>query len=190
MGNTRITTQTPTNPTSNKASTSQTQLITSLHPDTQIVDEAFMIANYSQLEPLMKRMMRDLRLQGVATRLVYSSEDVDVEMKMEAPLRFLGNRSLFTWCIISSKKEYISRHGNFHVLSITSEVEAFDFKALEVEAFEPEAFEAFDIEAFKDFDFETFEDFDFKVKAFDFEGAIGSSSLYESVYRKGYHQLS
>ncbi|GKC16844.1 hypothetical protein Tco_1013626, partial [Tanacetum coccineum] len=87
MGNTRITTQTPTNPTSNKASTSQMQPITSLHPDTQIVDEAFMIANYSQMEPLMKRVMRDLRLQGVATRLVYYSEDVDVEMKMEAPLR-------------------------------------------------------------------------------------------------------
>ncbi|GKB02042.1 hypothetical protein Tco_0830086, partial [Tanacetum coccineum] len=143
MGNTRITTQTPTNPTSNRASTSQTQPITSLHPDTQIVDKAFMIANYSQLEPLMKRMMRDLRLQGVATCLVYSSEDVDVEMKMEAPIRTsLLEPPIFliedpTFAALVAHKPIMT----LVTLTLLYIVEGFEVKAFEVEVVDLEAVE-------------------------------------------------
>ncbi|GJX72370.1 hypothetical protein Tco_0309541 [Tanacetum coccineum] len=56
--------------------------------EVQAVDEAFVMANYSRLEPRMRRRMRELRLQGVATRLNYSSEDVDEEREMEAPPGF------------------------------------------------------------------------------------------------------
>ncbi|GJQ90298.1 hypothetical protein Tco_0001437 [Tanacetum coccineum] len=52
--------------------------------EVQTVDEAFVMANYSRLDPLMRRRMRELRLQGVATRLNYSSEDVDEEREMKA----------------------------------------------------------------------------------------------------------
>ncbi|GJW62777.1 hypothetical protein Tco_0112112 [Tanacetum coccineum] len=55
-----------------------------MHVEVQAVDEAFVMANYSLLEPLIKRRMRELRLQGVATRLNYSSKDVDEEREMEA----------------------------------------------------------------------------------------------------------
>ncbi|GJY49748.1 hypothetical protein Tco_0439704 [Tanacetum coccineum] len=67
-GNPQINTQTPTYPMSNIASTSRTQTITLLHPDTQVVDEAFVMANYSKLEPLVRRPMKELRLRGVAAR--------------------------------------------------------------------------------------------------------------------------
>nr|GEU88150.1 hypothetical protein [Tanacetum cinerariifolium] len=36
----------------------------------------------------MRRRMKELRLQGIATRLNYSSDDVDEEWEMEAPPRF------------------------------------------------------------------------------------------------------
>ncbi|GKC74050.1 hypothetical protein Tco_1119933 [Tanacetum coccineum] len=72
------------NPTSNFTSSSQTHFVTSVHPDAQAVDEPFILANYSRLEPLMRRRMRELRMQGVATHLNYSSEDVDEEREMEA----------------------------------------------------------------------------------------------------------
>ncbi|GKB44830.1 hypothetical protein Tco_0889772, partial [Tanacetum coccineum] len=36
----------------------------------------------------MRKRIRELRLQGVATRLNYSSEDVDEERKLEAPPGF------------------------------------------------------------------------------------------------------
>ncbi|GJX93905.1 hypothetical protein Tco_0348491 [Tanacetum coccineum] len=75
---------TPLNPTSNITSSSQTYFVTLIHPDVQVVDEAFVMENYSQLEPLMRRRMKELRLQGIATRLNYSSEDVDEEREMEA----------------------------------------------------------------------------------------------------------
>ncbi|GKA76106.1 hypothetical protein Tco_0782484 [Tanacetum coccineum] len=52
------------------------------------IDEAFVMVNYSRLEPPMRRRMRELRLQGVATRLNYSSEDVDEEREMELPPGF------------------------------------------------------------------------------------------------------
>ncbi|GJR89882.1 hypothetical protein Tco_0213893 [Tanacetum coccineum] len=58
----------PLNPTSNITSNSQTHLVTPVHPDMQTVDEAFVMANYSQLEPLI--------------------EDVDEEREKEAPLGF------------------------------------------------------------------------------------------------------
>ncbi|GJX02788.1 hypothetical protein Tco_0188704 [Tanacetum coccineum] len=64
------------------------QTTTPLHPDTQAVDEDFVMTNYSQLEPLVRRRMRELRLKGVAARLDYSSEDVDEEMQMECLPRF------------------------------------------------------------------------------------------------------
>ncbi|GKB07675.1 hypothetical protein Tco_0835959 [Tanacetum coccineum] len=75
------------NSTSNFTSSSQTHFVTSVHPDIQAVDEPFVLANYSRLEPLMRRRMRELRLQGVATYLNYSSEDVDEEREMEASPR-------------------------------------------------------------------------------------------------------
>ncbi|GKC55723.1 hypothetical protein Tco_1083321 [Tanacetum coccineum] len=59
-----------------------------MHPDTQAVDEAFVMANYLQLDPLLRKRMRELRLQGVATCLNYSSEDVDEDRELEVPLRF------------------------------------------------------------------------------------------------------
>ncbi|GKB11303.1 hypothetical protein Tco_0845226 [Tanacetum coccineum] len=71
---------TPMNPTSNIISNS----LTPVHANTQAIDEAFVMANYSQLEPLMRKRMRQLRLQGIATRLNYSSEDVDEERELEA----------------------------------------------------------------------------------------------------------
>ncbi|GKD27150.1 hypothetical protein Tco_1233364 [Tanacetum coccineum] len=71
---------TPMNPTSNIISDS----LTPVHANTQAIDEAFVMANYSQLEPLMRKRMRQLRLQGIATRLNYSSEDVDEERELEA----------------------------------------------------------------------------------------------------------
>ncbi|GJV19793.1 reverse transcriptase domain-containing protein [Tanacetum coccineum] len=55
---------TPLNPTSNITSSSQTHFITLVYPDAQAVDEAFVMANYSQLEPLI--------------------EDVDEEREMKA----------------------------------------------------------------------------------------------------------
>ncbi|GJV46585.1 hypothetical protein Tco_1431121 [Tanacetum coccineum] len=76
------------NPSSNITSSSQTYFVTPIHPDMQTVDEAFVMANYSQLEPLIRRRMKELRLQGMATRLNYSSEDVDEEREMEAPPGF------------------------------------------------------------------------------------------------------
>ncbi|GKD73054.1 hypothetical protein Tco_1331336 [Tanacetum coccineum] len=68
---------TPINPASNITSNNQTHLVTLVHFDVQAVDEAFVMANYSRLEPLLRKRMRELRLQGVTTRLGYSSEDVD-----------------------------------------------------------------------------------------------------------------
>ncbi|GKB31869.1 hypothetical protein Tco_0871270 [Tanacetum coccineum] len=41
-----------------------------------------------QLEPLVRRRMRELRLRGVMTRFKYSSEYVDEEMLMEGPPGF------------------------------------------------------------------------------------------------------
>ncbi|GJV59705.1 RNA-directed DNA polymerase, eukaryota, reverse transcriptase zinc-binding domain protein [Tanacetum coccineum] len=79
---------TPLNPASNITSSIQTQLVTPVHPDVQAVDKAFVMANYSRLEPLMRRRMRELRLQGIATHLGYSSDDVDDEREMEAPPGF------------------------------------------------------------------------------------------------------
>ncbi|GKC77274.1 hypothetical protein Tco_1128048, partial [Tanacetum coccineum] len=72
----------------NITSVSRTQTTTLLHSDTQAIDEDFVMTNYSQLEPLVRRRMRELRLQGVVTRLEYSSEDVDEEMQMECPPGF------------------------------------------------------------------------------------------------------
>ncbi|GKD23572.1 hypothetical protein Tco_1225275 [Tanacetum coccineum] len=62
--------------------------ITLLHPDKQVVDEDFVMANYSCLEPLMRRRMRELRLRGISTHLEYTSVDVDEEMQMEGPPEF------------------------------------------------------------------------------------------------------
>nr|GEZ41624.1 hypothetical protein [Tanacetum cinerariifolium] len=59
-----------------------------VYSDAQSVDEAFMMVNYSRLESLIRRRMRELRLQGVATHLNYSIEDVDEERKMKAPPEF------------------------------------------------------------------------------------------------------
>ncbi|GJZ57999.1 hypothetical protein Tco_0613493 [Tanacetum coccineum] len=42
----------------------------------------------NQEEPLTRKRMRELRLQGVATRLNHSSDDVDKERKLEAPPGF------------------------------------------------------------------------------------------------------
>nr|GEW88688.1 hypothetical protein [Tanacetum cinerariifolium] len=74
---------TPLNPTSNITSSSQTHFVTLVHPDT--VDEAFFMVNYLQLEPLMRKRMRELGLQSVATHLNYSRDDVDEERELEAP---------------------------------------------------------------------------------------------------------
>ncbi|GKE65786.1 hypothetical protein Tco_1519947 [Tanacetum coccineum] len=70
---------TPLNPASNVTTNNQAPSVTPMHVEVQTVDEAFVMANYSRLEPLMRRRMRELRLQGVATRLNYLSEDVDEE---------------------------------------------------------------------------------------------------------------
>ncbi|GKE39730.1 hypothetical protein Tco_1463135 [Tanacetum coccineum] len=75
---------TPLNPASNVTTNNQALSVTPMHIEVQAVDEAFILANYSRLEPLMRRRMRELRLQGVATRLNYSSEDVDEERELEA----------------------------------------------------------------------------------------------------------
>ncbi|GKD70721.1 hypothetical protein Tco_1324811 [Tanacetum coccineum] len=56
---------TPPNPTSNITSRSQKHFVTPVHPNTQAVDEAFITANYSQLEPLMRRRMEELRLHVI-----------------------------------------------------------------------------------------------------------------------------
>nr|GEX93645.1 hypothetical protein [Tanacetum cinerariifolium] len=79
---------TPLNPTLNITSNIQTHFITLVHPDTQAVNEAFVMANYLQLEPLMRKRMRELRLQGVATRLNFLSEDINEKRELEAPLGF------------------------------------------------------------------------------------------------------
>nr|GEZ38394.1 hypothetical protein [Tanacetum cinerariifolium] len=79
---------TPLNPASNVTTNNQAPSVTPMHVEVQIVEEAFVMANYSRLEPLMRRRMRELRLQGVATRLNYSSEHVDEEREIEAPLGF------------------------------------------------------------------------------------------------------
>ncbi|GJZ06104.1 hypothetical protein Tco_0539897 [Tanacetum coccineum] len=79
---------TPLNPASNATTNNQAPFVTPIHMEVQAVDEAFVMANYSRLEPRMRRRMRELRLQGVATRLNYSSEDVDEEREMEAPPGF------------------------------------------------------------------------------------------------------
>ncbi|GJZ31977.1 MAK10-like protein [Tanacetum coccineum] len=83
--NPQITTQTPTNLVSNIVSTSRTQPITLVHPDMQMVDEAFVMANYSLLEPLVRRQMNELWLRGVVTPLKYSIKDIDEEIQMEGP---------------------------------------------------------------------------------------------------------
>nr|GEY69851.1 hypothetical protein [Tanacetum cinerariifolium] len=70
---------TPFNPTSNITSNNQTPFITPIQADTQKVDEAFVVANYAQLEPLTRRRKKELRLQGVTTCLNYSSKDVNEE---------------------------------------------------------------------------------------------------------------
>ncbi|GKA68513.1 hypothetical protein Tco_0768430 [Tanacetum coccineum] len=57
-------------------------------PGTQAVEEAFIMANYSQLEPLMRRRMKELGMQGIVTHLNYSNEDVDEEREMGAPPEF------------------------------------------------------------------------------------------------------
>ncbi|GKC82812.1 hypothetical protein Tco_1138529 [Tanacetum coccineum] len=62
--NPQVTIQNPTYPTSNIASTSRTQPVTPVYPDTQ------------------------LRLRGVTTRFEYSSEDVDEDIQMEGPPGF------------------------------------------------------------------------------------------------------
>ncbi|GKD60585.1 hypothetical protein Tco_1298094 [Tanacetum coccineum] len=79
---------TPINSMSNIAFNSQTQPITPVHLDMYVVDQAFVMVNYSQLKPLVRRRMKKLRLRGVATRLEYSSEDADEEMQMEGPTGF------------------------------------------------------------------------------------------------------
>ncbi|GKC85278.1 hypothetical protein Tco_1140995 [Tanacetum coccineum] len=79
---------TPLNPTSNVTSNSQTYFIIPMHPATQAVDKAFVMANYIQLEPLLRKRIRELRLHGVVTCLNYSSEDVDKERELEVPLGF------------------------------------------------------------------------------------------------------
>nr|GEU56875.1 hypothetical protein [Tanacetum cinerariifolium] len=76
---------TPLNLTSNITLSSQTQLVTPVHLDVQVVDKAFVMAYYSRLEPFMRRRIRELRLQAIATHLGYSSDDVDDEREMEAP---------------------------------------------------------------------------------------------------------
>nr|GEW38813.1 hypothetical protein [Tanacetum cinerariifolium] len=76
---------TPLNPTLNITSSSQAQIVTPVHPDTQTVNEPFVMANYSQLEPFMRKRMKELKLQEVMTRLNYSREDVDEERELEAP---------------------------------------------------------------------------------------------------------
>ncbi|GKC44629.1 hypothetical protein Tco_1062351 [Tanacetum coccineum] len=78
---------TPLNPTSNVTSNSQTYFIIPMHPATQAVDKAFVMANYIQLEPLLRKRIRELRLHGVVTCLNYSSEDVDKERELE-PLTY------------------------------------------------------------------------------------------------------
>ncbi|GJU23459.1 hypothetical protein Tco_1156801 [Tanacetum coccineum] len=79
---------TPLNPASNVTTNNQALSITPMHVKVQAVDKAFVLANYSRLEPLMRRRMRELRLQGVAIRLNYSSEYVDEERELEAPPGF------------------------------------------------------------------------------------------------------
>ncbi|GJZ02353.1 hypothetical protein Tco_0520314 [Tanacetum coccineum] len=76
---------TPSNIASNITLNNQSPSVTPRHIEMQTVDEAFVTTNYSQLEPLMRKRMRALRLQGVTTRLNYSSEYVDEEREMEAP---------------------------------------------------------------------------------------------------------
>nr|GEZ48965.1 hypothetical protein [Tanacetum cinerariifolium] len=87
---------TPLNPTSNVTTNNQAPSITPMHVEVRAVDEAFVMENYSRLEPLMRRRMRGLRLQGVATRLNYSSKDVDGEREMEAPSGFQPRPSIIT----------------------------------------------------------------------------------------------
>ncbi|GKD35920.1 hypothetical protein Tco_1251429, partial [Tanacetum coccineum] len=80
--------QTPTNPTLIVATTSPINLITPSHPDTRVIDETFVMANFSQLEPLMRTRVMELRMDGLKAQLEYSSEEYDEEMKMEAPSGF------------------------------------------------------------------------------------------------------
>nr|GEX93815.1 hypothetical protein [Tanacetum cinerariifolium] len=77
---------TPLNPTSDITSNSQTHFIIPMHPDTQAVDEAFVMANYLQSEPLITK--KELRFQGVVICLNYSSEDVNEERELKVPLGF------------------------------------------------------------------------------------------------------
>ncbi|GJT08025.1 hypothetical protein Tco_0842487 [Tanacetum coccineum] len=87
IGNTQITTQTTTNLSGVEYSLHQSN--TTYHPGAPRytpVDEAFVMENYSQLEPLVRIRMKGLRLRGAITRLDYSSEDVDEEMQMEGHL--------------------------------------------------------------------------------------------------------
>ncbi|GJZ83726.1 hypothetical protein Tco_0648899 [Tanacetum coccineum] len=53
-----------------------------------VVDKAFVMANYSQLEPLVRKQMKEIRLRGVTARFEYSSEDVDEDIQMEGPPGF------------------------------------------------------------------------------------------------------
>ncbi|GJU66804.1 hypothetical protein Tco_1253063 [Tanacetum coccineum] len=84
---------TPSNIASNITINNQAPSVTPMHIEMRVVDEAFVTANYSQLEPLMRRRMRALRFQGVATWLNYSSEDVDEEREMEAPPEIMSQPS-------------------------------------------------------------------------------------------------
>nr|GEV38607.1 reverse transcriptase domain-containing protein [Tanacetum cinerariifolium] len=59
-----------------------------MHVEVQAIDRAFVMANYLRLEPLIRRRMRELRLQGMATRLNYSSKDVDEKREMKASFGF------------------------------------------------------------------------------------------------------
>lgn len=43
-----------------------------------------MVANFSQLEPLMRNGMRELGMNGVKYHLEYWSEEYDEEMEMES----------------------------------------------------------------------------------------------------------
>ncbi|GKD01811.1 hypothetical protein Tco_1172085 [Tanacetum coccineum] len=76
---------TPSNIDSNITLNNHAPSVTPMHTKMQTVDEAFVTTNYSQLEPLMRRRIRPLRLQDVATRLNYSNKDVDEEREIEAP---------------------------------------------------------------------------------------------------------
>ncbi|GKA87851.1 hypothetical protein Tco_0809615 [Tanacetum coccineum] len=86
----------PSNIDSNITLNNKAPSVAPMHTEMQTIEEAFVTANYSQLEPLIRRIMEALRLQGVATWLNYSSEDVDEKREMKAPPEVSSQPSITT----------------------------------------------------------------------------------------------